>query len=108
MSDINLSDIDGAISNLERLAEFYFNNTRGPDAYDNYKHYKLSAERAGKAMRQLDSVWSEFRSFQSTRAEAYDRYVTSERGVESCSCHISAPCSYCMRKVDADAEESQS
>lgn len=39
---------------------------------------------------------------------AYDRMVTSpgygrdddDRPPEGCSCHISAPCSYCTREVD--------
>lgn len=106
MSDINLNDIDSAISDCARLAEFYYNNTRGSRAYEQYRSYKHSAEAGAKAMAQLYREWSNFRSYMASKADAYDRYVTRERGPssEGCSCHINPPCGYCTRQND-EADE---
>ena len=104
---VNLNDIDNAISALGTLAEFYFNNTRGPNAYDRYRDYKALHQRAETEMRRLSSLWSGFRDYERSRGAEYDRYVTRavREDDDGCSCHISPPCSYCTRQADADDPE---
>ena len=100
MSLPSLWDLECAVSNARAYANRLYNTARGIDDYDRAREAEGVAQRGESAMRQLSSAWNEIKSTMAARDRAYDQYVTSRQ--ECCSCHISAPCGYCIEKSEED------
>lgn len=100
---MNLPDlwsIDLAVRNARRYANHLYNNAKRADDYDYAKDADRVASAGERELRKLLEAWSEIKSLKASRERAYDEYVTNPP--ECCSCHISAPCSYCTREIDED------
>ena len=97
----DLWPIECAVSNARRYANHLYNNARRADDYDAAKDAERVAAEGERALRMLSEQYSNLRSLKSAAERAYDEYVTNSR--ECCSCHISAPCDYCINK-DHDSE----
>lgn len=93
-----IDEIYYAINSLDQAAE-RISYLGGVDNYDRAKEMRRVA---GEAMRQYQAIADALPRLRALDAEAsrqYDRYVTSPREPEGCSCHLMAPCSYCTREV---------
>ncbi len=100
---IRLGDIDDAIHAARSMVSRMSYNARGYEERDLASGYQASISRGEAALRQLYEVWSEFKNYQSQRSRSYDAYVTSPRddyGNRCCSCHISAPCGFCVSQPE--------
>lgn len=93
MSLPSLYDLEAAVRNARRYAMHLHDTAKRADDYDRARESTRIAQQGEQAMRQLSSMWSEIKSLMAARDRAYDQYVTSRQ--ECCSCHITAPCSYC-------------
>lgn len=93
-----IDEIYYAINSLDQAAE-RISYLGGVDNYDRAKEMRRVA---GEAMRQYQAIADALPRLRALDAEAsrqYDRYVTSSREPEGCSCHLMAPCSYCTREI---------
>jgi hypothetical protein len=110
-TDINLNVIDSALSDLARAAETIRYTARGADAYDRARWMEQNAREAQKELSKLSALWPRIRGMLADADRAYDAYVTSPRrdyGDDErtgCSCHLSAPCSFCTSQSDDDEDE---
>lgn len=98
MSDIRLSDIDYGIRAGLAAVESLRTWVKGVEAYRVCSERERALRDAEKAMERLSAVWPRAQALIASAAVEYDRYVTQEP--ESCSCHLSAPCSYCTSQSD--------
>lgn len=104
MDAISLSDIDSGIRAGLAAVEALRTWVKGAEAYRICSERERALMDAEKALNQLYAVWPKAKALIAESARSYDRYV--EREPESCSCHLSAPCSYCMSQSDDDATPS--
>lgn len=101
VSDIRLDDIDRGIRDGLRAVESLRTWVKGVDAYRTCDERERSLRAAEGALAKLSAVWPRAQSLIGAAAREYDAYV--EREPEGCSCHLSAPCGYCMSQSDEDA-----
>lgn len=96
MSDLN--DIYDALRVAERLAEFQYRHARHSDDYQEARDNAATARRGMAAYDRVASGMPRMQALEKAADDAYDRYV-EDPSSWGCSCHISAPCSYCTREV---------
>lgn len=101
MSDIRLSDIDRGIRAGLAAVESLRTWVKGAEAYRVCSEREQALKDAEKALDRLSAAWPRAQALIAEAATSYDNYVTREP--ECCSCHLSAPCSYCMSQSDEDA-----
>jgi hypothetical protein len=99
---IDLSYIDSAISYLESAAEVV-KSRNGVDAWNRGKAMEEMAALASKQLRMLHEHLPRLLALDDSANRAYDRMVTSLD--ECCSCHLTAPCNYCINQPNQDEEE---
>lgn len=108
-ADINLWPIFSAVSAAARMADRISYDARpNSDAYQQAKNDAAVARQAESELAKLSANWSRIQSLLASSEREYDRYVTRGGGYADdertgCSCHLSAPCSYCTRDADAEA-----
>lgn len=100
MSDIRLSDIDYGIRAGLVAVESLRTWVKGVEAYRICDERERALRDAERAMNRLSAEWPKASALIEASKREYDRYVTREP--ESCSCHLSAPCSYCTSQPDED------
>jgi hypothetical protein len=90
----NLNDIWSALRLAEQLSErnLWAASGRG---YADAKSDSLCAKRGMEAYSALSREMPRMRDLLTASAREYDRYVERDRDEGGCSCHLSAPCSYC-------------
>ncbi|WP_458788947.1 hypothetical protein [Dyella jiangningensis] len=98
----DLWPIEMAVQNARRYAKRLYNTAKRADDYDAAKDAERIATAGESELRKLSIAWNEIKSLKASRDRAYDEYVTNQH--ECCSCHISAPCSYCTRELDEDEQ----
>jgi hypothetical protein len=101
MTTANMNDIWSALRLAEQLAERNLWNATGRN-YADAKNDSYCAKRGMEAYTALSRDLPRMRDLLKASEREYDRYV--ERDRESCSCHLSAPCSYCTRQCDEDED----
>jgi hypothetical protein len=101
MSDLSTNAIYDAIRCLEREADFR-RNIGGNANYERARDLDRIRQQADAEYNRLSDAMPRLRSLKDEADRAYDRYVTREPSTDGCSCHLSAPCSYCTREVDED------
>jgi len=107
---INLNVIDSAVRAAARMADRVSYEARpNSDAYQQAKHDTHTAREAEKELAKLSRVWPRIQALLASADREYDRFVTRGRDYEDdertgCSCHLSAPCSFCTRDADTDDE----
>ena len=89
---LSINAIWDAIEALEREADFRW-NVGGSGNFERYRDLKRDAKRAMVEYRQLSEALPRLRGLMAEADRQYDHYVTREP--VCCSCHISAPCSFC-------------
>ncbi len=109
MSDLSINRISSAVLALSREADRAYNRAIRAEHYDDAKWLRTLAQEAEKELALLSKHMEGFRSYLRDKDAAYDRYVTRFRDDDepshtSCTCFISAPCSFCTRQVDEDEE----
>lgn len=101
MSALSTNAIYDAISSLESEANYRW-NVGGRNNLDRYRDLQRIMRKAMAEYRALSEALPRLRDLKAAADREYDRYVTHEP--EGCSCHLSAPCSYCTRETeDLDA-----
>lgn len=100
---IDTSAIWNAIHDARRGAEL-MKERRGIDAYERGRDMERSAAQAEAVMRKIDELLPRLLDLKADADRAYDRYVTSYVP-DCCSCHISAPCSFCTSEPEEDERE---
>lgn len=104
MTSISLSDIDRGIRAGQAAVDALRTWVRGSEAHRICDERERSLRDAERALATLERVWPKAKALLSEAERAYDRYVTEDREPDGCSCHLSAPCSYCTMGADDDAE----
>lgn len=102
MSDIRLSEIEYGIRAGLAAVESLRTWVKGSEAYRICSEREQALKDAERALDRLSSVWPKAQALIADAERSYDRYV--ERDPESCSCHLSAPCSWCISQPDPDAQ----
>lgn len=111
LDNINLNVIYSAIRAAARMADRISYDARpNSDAYQQARHDIHTAREAEKEFDKLSKNWSRIQSLSASADREYDRYVTRRPDYEDdertgCSCHQSAPCSYCTRAVDEEEDD---
>lgn len=105
MSDIRLCEIEYGIRAGLSAVESLRTWVRGSEAYRICSEREQALKNAERALDRLSSVWPKAQALIADAERSYDRYV--EREPESCSCHLSAPCSWCMSQPDPDETAQQ-
>lgn len=102
MSVANLYD---AIISLKQAADT-ISDIGGRSERDQADLMRCIAKDAMSEYHEISKVWSDFQAFKRIKSDAYDQYVTRDREpkYDSCSCHLSAPCSYCTRDADEETK----
>lgn len=93
-----IDEIYYAINSLDQAAE-RISYLGGVDNYDRSKEMRRTAREAMLQYNAIAAALPRLRALESEASRQYDRYVTSEREPDGCSCHLMAPCSYCTREV---------
>lgn len=99
---IDTSFIWSAISYARKGAEL-MKERRGVDAYERGRDMERSAAEAEAVLRKIDSLLPRLLDLKADADRAYDRFVTNYVP-EGCSCHLSAPCSFCTSQPE-EAED---
>lgn len=104
MSHLSLNAIYSAITSLERECNFRW-NVGGRDNIDRYRDLQRIMKDAMAEYRLLSEAMPRLRELKKAADREYDRYVTrfEDREPECCSCHISAPCSFCTHQTEDEA-----
>lgn len=89
-----------AIMSLEREADFRW-NVGGRGNCDRYRDLQRTVHEALAEYHALSEALPRLRELKAEADRAYDRYVTriEDREPDCCSCHISAPCRFCVTEV---------
>lgn len=106
MSDLRIDNIYYAINALEREAERLSWNAQGIEQRDRARDLARTAKEAAAEYRILSEAMPRLQALKSEADRQYDSYVTRPRFEDEggCSCHISAPCSFCTRQTDDEDE----
>lgn len=99
MSDLN--DIWTAIRSLEAAAEKLYYSATNVEQRDRVRDFQFAAKRGMEAYNRLSSKLPRAMELLAASEREYDRYVTREP--ECCSCHINAPCGFCLAQSDEEA-----
>lgn len=103
MSDaVRLDDIAYGIRSGLAAVESLRTWVKGVEAYRVCSERERALREAEHALGRLYAVWPKAQALIAQSALEYDRYV--EREPESCSCHLSAPCGYCISQPDESAQ----
>lgn len=105
MGNISLSDIDRGIRAGQAAVDALRTWVKGSEAYRICDERERSLRDAERALATLARVWPKAKTLLGEAERAYDRYVTEDRELDGCSCHLSAPCRYCTMQSDDDAED---
>ena len=98
MADVRLSEIEHGIRAGLAAVEALRTWVKGSEAYRICSERERALKDAERTLQRLSAVWPKAQALVADAERAYDRYV--EREPESCSCHLSAPCGYCMSQTD--------
>lgn len=98
-----LSDIDRGLRAGLAAVEALRTWVRGSEAYRLCDDRERAIKDAERALAALERDWPRAKALLAEAGREYDRYVTQDREPESCSCHLSAPCGFCMMQVDEEA-----
>lgn len=103
-SNISLNDIGRALSAGSAAVGALRTWVRGAEAYRICDERERAIQHGEAALTKLEREWPRIQALLSEAARSYDAYVTREVDQESqgCSCHLSAPCSWCENQSDAD------
>ncbi|MDM8352858.1 hypothetical protein [Brevundimonas diminuta] len=105
MADIRLSEIEYGIRAGIAAVEALRTWVKGSEAYRICSERERALEGAARELDRLSAVWPKARALIAESERSYDRYV--ERDREACSCHLSAPCSFCTSQSDEDDDQAQ-
>ena len=105
MADIRLSEIEYGIRAGLEAVEALRTWVNGSEAYRICSDRERALKAAERELDRLSSVWPKAKALIAESERSYDRYV--ERASESCSCHLSAPCSFCTSQSDEDDDQNQ-
>lgn len=99
VAHISLNDIDRAIRAGSASLSALRTHIRGSEAYRLCDERERAIRDGEAALSKLSMEWDRIKSVMAATDRAYDRYVTDGRDDEpqGCSCHLSAPCSWCTR-----------
>jgi hypothetical protein len=98
---IDLSDFESVISDARQYAES-LKRRGGADNYDAGRGIDADVVRARQTLNELYRRLPALLDLERSAHRAYDIYVTSQQ--DGCSCHVSAPCNWCVNQPDPDAE----
>lgn len=106
-SDISINDIGRAISAGSAAVQALRTWVRGAEAYRVCDERERAIQRGDAALTKLEREWPRIQALLSEAARSYDAYVTREpdEGPQGCSCHLSAPCSWCEGQSDPNEIE---
>ena len=99
MSEFSTGAMYDAYNALEREAD-YRRMVGGRDNYDRAGDLDRIRRSAEAEYRQLSAALPRLTALGREADRAYDRYVT--RQPDCCSCHLSAPCSFCTNQTGDD------
>lgn len=99
--EVRLSDIEYGIRAGLAAVEALRTWVKGVEAYRICDERERALREAERAMTALEKVWPKAKALIASSEREYDRYVTSEP--QGCSCHLSAPCSFCTMQTDDEA-----
>ena len=90
-----------AINALQRESEYRL-DVGGRNNINRYRDLQQMMNAAMAEFHALSTALPRLRALKVEADRAYDRYVTryDDRAPECCSCHISAPCSFCVNQSD--------
>lgn len=93
-----IDEIYYAINSLDQAAE-RISYLGGVDNYDRAKELRRVAREAMLQYNAISAALPRLRALESAASREYDSYVTRNREPESCTCFLSAPCSFCTSEV---------
>lgn len=102
---IDLHAIDLGLRVASERLEAAFYTVRGPDAHDRIRRDREEVSRAFAALRKVQEAWPKAASLIDEADRAYDRYVTTDRAAQGCSCHINPPCSFCCDAPEEGSDQ---
>lgn len=102
---IRLSDIDAGLRAGLAAVEALRTWVKGAEAYRICSERERALQEGERALQALYDVWPRAKALIQESERSYDRYVTRDFEPESCSCHLSAPCSFCMAQTDDEADQ---
>ena len=108
LSNISLNDIDRAIRAGSAAVEALRTHQRSAEGYRICSDRERAIRDGEAALSKLSSQWDRIKSVMGATDREYDRYVTRGREddePQGCSCHLSAPCSWCTSQTDEDDEQ---
>lgn|SRR3546814_661452 len=91
-----------AINELERAAES-ISYIPGRNNWERSRDMKRVASEAMAQYNALSAALPRLRDLNAAAEREYDRYATRMPEMDGCSCHLSAPCSYCTRDIKDEA-----
>jgi len=92
-----------AIHALQRESDYRW-DVGGRSNIDRYRDLKRMMNAAMAEYNALSAALPRLRALKAEADRSYDRRMTryEDRAPECCSCHISAPCSFCVNQSDDD------
>jgi ABC-type transporter lipoprotein component MlaA len=106
IANLRIDNIYYAIEALKREAERASWNAQGVEQRDRARDMKRTADDASREYSALSAAMPRLRDLSAAADREYDRHVTRvpEPEADCCSCHLSAPCSFCTREADEEAD----
>lgn len=108
MVKVNLSDIERGIRSGQSAVESLRTWVKGVESYRICDERERALRDAERAVAELYKVWPKAQALIAESERSYDRYVTRDYEPDGCSCHLSAPCSFCTMQADEDDDSAQS
>lgn len=102
--NISLDDIGRAIRAGSAAVEALRTWVRGAEAYRICDERERAIQHGEAALTKLEREWSRIKSVVEATDRSYDLYVSrgADDEPQGCSCHLSAPCSWCTMQPDPD------